>query len=64
MKIVAKVDININGIFYEKGDEIEIISKEQLIKLNEKGYIEPLTPKQIQNWGKEPILRKLKKEED
>lgn len=64
MKIVAKLDININGIFYEKGDEIEVISKEQLIKLNEKGYIEPLTPKQIQNWGKEPILRKLKKEED
>lgn len=64
MKIIAKLDINVNGIFYEKGDEIEVNSKEQLISLNEKGYIEPLTPKQIQNWSKEPILRKLRKEED
>lgn len=64
MKPIAKIDCQINGIYYSKGDEIDVTSKEQLIYLNEKGYIEPLTPKEIQNWGKEPILRKLKKEED
>lgn len=53
MKLIAKQDFNLNGTFYEKGDEIEISSKEALIKLNEKGFIEPLTPKEIQNYGKE-----------
>ena len=64
MKPIAKIDVNINGIFYEKGDEVEVKNKEQLIKLNEKGYIEPLSPKEIQNWGKEPVYKKLRKEEE
>ncbi len=63
MKPIAKIDVNINGIFYEKGDEIEVTSKEQLIRLNEKGYIEPLTPKEIQSWEKEPAYKKLRKGE-
>lgn len=64
MKPIAKIDCQINGIYYSKGEEIKVDNKEQLNKLNERGFIEPLTPKEIQNWGKEPILRKLKKEED
>ncbi len=65
MKPIAKLNININGIFYEKGDEIDVTSKEQLIHLNEKGYIEPLTPKEIQNWNKEKLVFKdLRKKED
>ena len=32
--------------------EVKIETKEQLIMLNEKGFIGPLTPKEIQNFGK------------
>jgi len=52
MKPIAKIDCQYNGIFYDKGDEIEVKNKEELIELNEKGFIEPLTPKQIQNYFK------------
>lgn len=62
MKPKAKIDFELNGTFYEKGDDVEITTKEQLIKLNEKGFIEPLTPKQIQDFGKEKPKLNLKKE--
>ena len=65
MKPIIKKNCEINGIFYEKGDEIEVKTKEQLTKLNERGFIEPLTPKQIQNYFKKPIINKfIKKEEE
>lgn len=56
MKPRARIDCHIGGKFYEKGDEIEVKDKEMLIKLNERGFIEPLTPKQIQDFGKTPKL--------
>ena len=49
------MNFELNGVFYEAGDEVEVENKDQLIKLNEKGFIEPLTPKQIQNFGKEKL---------
>lgn len=52
MKPIAKINCQFNGTFYDKGDEIEVKTKEQLIELNEKGFIEPLTPKQIQDYFK------------
>lgn len=52
MKPIAKINCQYNGTFYDKGDEIEVQTKEELIELNEKGFIEPLTPKQIQNYFK------------
>lgn len=55
MKPIAKIDCQINGIFYNKGEEIPIENKEQLQKLNEKGFIEPLTQKQIQDYFKNNI---------
>ena len=65
MKPIAKIDCQVNGIYYDKGNEIEVKDKEQLIELNERGFIEPLTMKQIQEFGKEPkIKRILRKEED
>lgn len=66
MKAIAKTNFNLNGVFYDKGDEVEVKNKEQLIKLNEKGFIEPLTAKEIQNWGKEekPVYRTLRKKEE
>jgi len=67
MKPIAKIDCRINDKFYAKGDEIEVQTKEQIIKLNELGYIEPLSMKDIQNFGKEVKPRfenkKIKKEE-
>ena len=60
----AKKDFTLNGVFYEKGDEVKVDSKEALIKLNEKGFIEPLTAKQIQNFGKEHKKMVLEKEEE
>ena len=65
MKIIAQQNFNLNGVFYEKGDEVKDLNKEQLIKLNEKGFIEPLTPKQIQEYGKEEVKeKKFKLKED
>ena len=53
MKIIAKMDFNANGTFYAKGDEVKVNTKEQIIKLNEMGFIEPISQKDIQNFGKE-----------
>jgi len=58
MKPIAKLACNIGGIFYDKGDEIEVKDKNTLIKLNEMGFIEPLTPKQIQDFGKTKLIKK------
>lgn len=44
--IKAKKDFSINGKFYFIGDEI-VENYEDVIKLNEKGFIEPLTTKQL-----------------
>lgn len=58
MKAIAKQACNVGGIFYEKGDEISIVDKNTLIRLNEKGLIEPLTAKQIQEFGKSKLYKK------
>lgn len=58
MKPIIKKDCQINGIFYDKGEEIEVKTIEQLRKLNEKGFIEPMTPKQMQDY-----FKKIKKED-
>lgn len=60
--IIAKKDFALNGVAYEKGDEVRVKDKSELVSLNEKGFIEPLTLKQIQNFGKEP--KENKKEEE
>ena len=64
MKPIAKKDCQYNGIFYEKGEEIEVNSKEDLVRLNEIGFIEPLTPKQIQDFYKKPIKKLINKKEE
>lgn len=65
MKPIANKDCQINGIFYEKGNEIKVDNKEQLNKLNELGFIEPLTQKEIQDYfKKEEIKNIFKKEEE
>ena len=53
MKIIAKIDCIINDEFYEKGSEIPVNKFEDAIKLNEKGYIEPLGIKELMQIKKE-----------
>lgn len=58
MKPIAKINCQINGIYYTKGDEINIKNKEELIKLNELGLVEPLTAKEIQDYFKKLNFKK------
>lgn len=46
-KIIAKIDFTTNIGNYIKGDEIENLTYEQIVKLNEKGFIEPLEYKDL-----------------
>lgn len=46
-KIIAKVDFSSNLGNYIVGDEIQNLTYEQIVKLNEKGFIEPLTFKDL-----------------
>ena len=64
MKPIAKKEIQINGTFYSKGDEIKVDNIEQLQKLNERGFIEPLSQKEIQDYFKKPELKKIFKKEE
>lgn len=59
MKPIAKIDCQINGVFYSKGDEIKVDNIEQLQKLNERGFIEPLDQKQIQDYFKKNENKKI-----
>ena len=52
MKPIAKKDCKLNDTYYSKGEEIKVNTIEQLRKLNEGGFIEPLTQKQIQDYFK------------
>lgn len=62
--IKAKILFSYKGIWYDAGEEIKVDSLEEIIKLNEQGFIEPLTFKDIQNFGKEEPRKNLKKEEE
>ena len=46
-KIIAKIDFNSNIGNYVAGDEIKGLNYEQIAKLNEKGFIEPLDFKDL-----------------
>lgn len=52
MEPTAKIDCRVNDTFYSKGDEIKVQNEEQLQILNERGFIEPLTQKEIQDYFK------------
>lgn len=58
-KVIAKIDFTSNIGNYVAGDEIKNLTYEQIVKLNEKGFIEPLTYKDLVL-----IERELKKEEE
>lgn len=46
-KIIARQNFILNDVEYIKGDEIEGLTYNQIVKLNEKGYIEPLNYKDL-----------------
>ena len=46
-KVIAKKDFSINGVSYITGDEIKITDVKKITKLNELGYIEPLSYKEL-----------------
>lgn len=46
-KIIAKKDFSTNIGDYVKGDEITDLTYKQIVKLNELGFIEPLTFKDL-----------------
>ena len=56
--IIAKINFELNGVSYIKGDEIKEKDINIIRKLNEKGFIEPLTYEDLVL-----IERELKKEE-
>jgi hypothetical protein len=47
MKIIAKINFTVNGNKYIKGDEIKLNDINAIIKLNEAGFIEPLSYEDI-----------------
>ena len=53
IKIIAKKDFTRKGEPIFAGDEVKVNSVEELVKLNEKGFIEPLTFKEIVQLKKE-----------
>ena len=46
-KVIAKKDFTANGVMYIAGDELNDLSYEQIVKLNESGFIEPLNFKDL-----------------
>lgn len=58
MKIIARIDFTANSKKYIAGDELENLSYEQIVRLNEMGFIEPLEYKDLVL-----IERELKKED-
>ena len=60
-KIIAKVDFTANNEAYIAGDELKNLTYEQIVKLNELGFIEPLTYKDLVLIKRE--LENSKKEE-
>lgn len=64
IKIIAKKDFTRNGEPIFVGDDVKVNSVEELVKLNEKGFIEPLTFKEIVQFKKELENNKYKKEEE
>ena len=60
-KIIARIDFTANNEQYVKGDEINNLNYSQIVKLNELGFIEPLTYRDLTLIKRE--LEKPKKEE-
>lgn len=63
MKIIAKKDFTMNDKGYIEGDELTGLTMEEIVKLNEQGFIEPLGYKELVLIQRELESKKSKKEE-
>lgn len=61
MKPKARKEFSMNGIFYTAGDEVKVKNIDELIRLNERGFIDPMTMKDIQDYFKKPEVKEVKK---
>ena len=52
-KIIAAMDFTLRDKKYDKGKEVKVNSKEELIRLNERGFIEPFSMQEIEEYFKE-----------
>ena len=65
MKIIARKDFTLDREFYFAGDEVKIKDFDKIVKLNEKGFINPLTLKELVQIKKElNAPKKYNKEEE
>ena len=62
-KIIARVNFTSNIGSYVAGDEITGLNYQQIVKLNEKGFIEPLDYKDLVLIQRELNNKKIVKEE-
>jgi hypothetical protein len=62
-KIIARKDFIANGVDYIQGDEIKSLTYQEIVKLNEKGFIEPLEYKDLVFIKRELENKKNSKEE-
>lgn len=62
-KIIARKDFILNGVDYIQGDEIKNLTYQEIVKLNEKGFIEPLEYKDLVLIKRELENKKNSKEE-
>lgn len=62
-KIIAKIDFTANGKFYIAGDELNNLTYNQIVRLNEQGFIEPLEYRDLVLIKRELENPKPKKEE-
>lgn len=51
IKLIVKKTFSLNGRIYDVNDEIEIDNVADLVALNEKGFIESLNSKQLQDYA-------------
>ena len=64
MKIIAKIDFVANNKKYIVGDEINDLTYEQIVRLNEMGFIKPLDYKDLVLLERELKEKKIVKKEE
>ena len=67
MKLIAKKDFTINGEYFYDGKEVVTKDYATIVRLNEKGFIYPITRKELTEIKEElenPKKIKVKKEEE
>lgn len=67
MKLIAKKDFTINGEYFYDGKEVVTKDYSLIVRLNEKGFIYPITRKELTEIKEElenPKRIKVKKEEE